>query len=273
MKHLLPHLRRRVQLLLLLAIASLALFYIGADVMDIQPVVFVAVLVLLAALISLFIAADQTPPPAQTKSTLLTPTVVVNEVRAAALITYAQVGSVTIRKERSTSPSNSLIKLLHDRLLGEEIVANVGVRVIAGVNLRHLREEDVQITGQQVTITLPPAKVLMVYVDESLTHVVSHRAGWFTSRDFKLMDAARREAMEALVNAALEDQLLQKAGQQAATTVAALARRLGFEQINVYPSLPPIGAHFEELNDPGPVGRIQAGSAPVMPRDDQAGDA
>jgi hypothetical protein len=100
---------------------------------------------------------------------------------------------VTIRKERSTSPSNSLIKPLHDRLLGEEIVADVGVRVIAGVNLRHLREEDVQITGQQVTITLLPAKVLMVYVDESLTRIVSHRAGWFTSRDFKLIDG-RSEA-------------------------------------------------------------------------------
>jgi hypothetical protein len=272
-KRLIARLRRRVQLLLLLAIASLALFYIGAGVMDIRPALVVAVVVLLAALIGLSIAADQTSPPAQTKNTLLTPTVVVNEVRAAALITYAQVGSVTIRKERDTASPNSLIKLLHDRLLGEEIVADVGVRVIAGVNLRHLREEDVQITGQQATITLLPAKVLMVYVDESLTRVVSHRAGWFTSRDFKLMDAARREAMEALVNAALENQLLEKAGQQAATAVAALARRLGFEQVNVHPSLPPIGAHFEELNDPSLVGHIQAGSAPIVPRDDQAGDA
>jgi hypothetical protein len=259
-KRLIARLRRRVQLLLLLAIASLALFYIGAGVMDIRPALVVAVVVLLAALIGLSIAADQTSPPAQTKNTL-------------ALITYAQVGSVTIRKERDTASPNSLIKLLHDRLLGEEIVADVGVRVIAGVNLRHLREEDVQITGQQATITLLPAKVLMVYVDESLTRVVSHRAGWFTSRDFKLMDAARREAMEALVNAALENQLLEKAGQQAATAVAALARRLGFEQVNVHPSLPPIGAHFEELNDPSLVGHIQAGSAPIVPRDDQAGDA
>ena len=261
--------RRRTWAFLLLVAASVALFSVAASA---QPATIAAAALLLAVLVAWFVAARDTPSKPETKTTLLTPTVVVNEVRAAALITYAQVGTVTIKKERG-GPPNALLKLLYDRLLGEEIVADIGVRVIAGVNLKHLREEDVRIEGRGVTITLPPAKVLMVYVDESLTRLVSHRAGWFTSRDLGLMDAARREAMEALVSAALEHGLLEKAGQQAASAIASLVRGLGFEQVNVHPTLPPLGAHFEELNDPALVGRIRAEPAPLLPRDDQAGDA
>ncbi len=261
---------RRAWALLLLSAASIVLFSV---VTGAQPTIIVAAALLLAALGAWFAASRDTPSKAETKTTLLTPTVVVSEVRAAALITYAQVGAVTIKKERAAGPPNALLKLLYDKLLGEEIVANIGVRVIAGVNLKHLREEDVRIEGRAVTITLPPAKVLMVYVEESLTRVVSHRAGWFTSHDLRLMDAARREAMEALVGAALEHGLLEKAGQQAASAIASLVRGLGFEQVNVHPTLPPLGAHFEELNDPALVGRIRAEPAPLLPRDDQAGDA
>jgi hypothetical protein len=276
MNRLLARFGYRARSFLLLIIASAALFYIGTTIRNVQPGTVAAAAILFVALIGLFVTAQgqvsKAPPPAVT-TTLLTPTLVVSEVRAAALITYAQVGTVTIKKERDAAPPNSILKPLHDKLLGEEIVADVGVRVVAGVNLKHLREEDVQVESQRASVTLPPAKVLMVYVDESLTRVVSHRAGWFTGRDLSLMASARREAMEALVNAALENGLLEKAGQQAATVIASIVRGLGFEEVSIYPTLPPAGAHFEELNDPALIRHIQAEPAPLLPRDDQAGDA
>jgi hypothetical protein len=98
----------------------------------------------------------------------------------------------------------------------------------------------------------------MVYVDESLTRVVSHKNGWLTGKDISLMDSARREAMEALVNSAIEKDLFDKAGQQAAVAIAGIARTLGFSNVGVHPTLPPIGQHFEELQDPSAIAKIVA---------------
>jgi len=258
-----------------LVVAAGALFYLAINLAGAGLLALLAAAVVFFCLVLLFVAASRQPEAARPNvaTTLLTPTVVVNEVRAAALVTYSQIGAVTIKKERDTASPHAFIKPLRDRFLGEELVMDVGVRVVAGVNLKHLREEDVRMVGRAVEITLPPTKVLMVYVDESLTRVVSHRAGWFTGRDIRLMDAARREAMEALVNAAIERDLLHKAGQQAAATISALARGLGFEQVTVHPTMPPLGAHFEELQDPALIARIRAESLPLLAREDQAGDS
>jgi hypothetical protein len=157
-------------------------------------------------------------------------------------------------------------------LFGEEWVIDIGVRVVAGVNLKYLRDEDVAVHQKEVTITLPPTKVLMVYVDESLTRVVSHRTGLFTGLDMSMLDSARREAMESMVNAAIDKDLFEKAGQQAATVVAAIARGLGFEEIQVIPTMPVIGQHYEELQDPSTIARIVALPMNPTPRLDQMDD-
>ena len=149
---------------------------------------------------------------------------------------------------------------------------DVGVRIVAGVNLKHLREEDVKVQGDSVEITLPPTKVMMVYVDESLTRVVQHKSGWLTGRDISLMDTARREAMESMVAAAINKELFEKAGEQAAIAVAGLARGLGFQHIKVTPTQPVIGQHYEELQDPSQIAKIIALPPEVGAREDQQGD-
>ena len=265
-----------VWLYLVLIVAAAALFYLAFNLSNARIEVLFAAAVVFAGMVTLFIAAQRKlalPSPAKpAETTLLSPTIVVNEVRAAALVTYGQIGTVTVRKERDKAAVDSLIKPLRDKFLGQELVMDVGVRVVAGVNLKHLREEDVVVRGKSVEITLPPTKVLMVYVDESLTRVVTHTSGWFSAKDIGLMDSARREAMDALVNAAIDKDLLDKAGQQAAATIAGIARGLGFEEIHVQATLPPLGAHFEELQDPSLIARLKAEPPPLLPREDQAGD-
>jgi hypothetical protein len=259
-----------------LIVAAAALFYLAFNLSNARIEVLLAAAVVFACLVALFIAAQRKPailpPKPAIETTLLTPTVVVNEVRAAALVTYGQIGTVTVRKERDKAAADSIIKPLRDKFKGEELVMDVGVRVVAGVNLKHLREEDVVVRGKSVEITLPPTKVLMVYVDESLTRVVTHKSGWFSARDIGMLDSARREAMDALVNAAIDKDLLEKAGQQAAVAIAGIARGLGFEDIRVFPVTPPPGAHFEELQDPSLIAKIKAEPQPLLPREDQAGD-
>lgn len=268
---------RGVWLYFVLVIAGAVIFYLAINLRDTNWQALLAAGVALACIVALFIAATRrpqtpSPKPQNETTTLLTPTVVVNEVRAAALVTYGEIGTVTVKKERDKAGAASVAKPLRDKFFGEELVMDVGVRVVAGVNLKHLREENVQVSGKSVEITLPPTKVLMVYIDESLTRVVHHKAGWLSERDIGMLDKARREAMEALVNAAIDKDLLEKAGQQAATAIAGIARGLGFEDIKVYPMLPPAGAHFEELQDPALIAKLKAAPPPVLPREDQAGD-
>ncbi len=260
-----------------LIVAAAALFYLAFNLSNARIEVIVTAAITFACLVVLFVAAQRKPtvdlPKLPIETTLLTPTVLVSEVRAAALVTYGQIGTVTVRKERDKAAMDSVIKPLRDRFLGEELVMDVGVRVVAGVNLKHLREEDVVVRGKSVEITLPPTKVLMVYVDESLTRVVSHKSGWLSAKDMGMLDSARREAMDALVNAAIDKDLLEKAGQQAATAIAGIARGLGFEEIRVFPVMPPPGAHFEELQDPALIAKLKTELPPLLPREDQAGDA
>jgi hypothetical protein len=268
---------RGAWLYLVLIAAAVALFYLAFNLRGASIFALLAAGVVFAAMVALFVAARRpqqllTPERERVVTTLLSPTVLLSEIRAAALVTYGHIGTVTVRKERARAEKDSLTAPLHDKLFGEQLVMDVGVRVVAGVNLKHLREEDIQINGETVQITLPPTKVLMVYVDESLTRVVSHKNGWFTGRDITLMDAARREAMEALVNSAIDKDLFDKAGQQAAVAIASIARSLGYATVKVTPTLPPIGQHYEELQDPSAIAKIIALPLSEAPRPGLVGE-
>ena len=258
-----------------LVVAAIALFYLAYSLSGANLGALMAAGVVFGCLVTLFIAARQgraqvAPKPPRVTTSLVTPTVLVNEIRAAALVSLGQIGTVTIKKERDkTAEAESMLAGLRNRMLGEELVMDVGVRIVAGVNLKHLGEDDVRIDANGVSITLPPTKVLMVYVDESLTRVVERKKGWLSSHDITLMDAARREAMDAMVTAAIDKGLFQRAGQQAAATVAALARGLGIENVSVSATLPPIGQHFEELQDPTLIAKLKALPDVVLPREDQ----
>jgi hypothetical protein len=244
--------------------AVIALVFIAATLGREDTRALISAMLALLAVIVLFLMArspvtlvrERAPEPAPV--TTLSPQLIINEVRTAALVSFGQIGQVNVRKERR-KPAGDFKELL-DPFVGEELVMDVGVRVVAGVNLKHLREEDVRVStdGRGLEITLPPSKVMMVYVDENLTNVVSHKKGWLTRRDISMLDAARREAMESMVRAALDKGLLQKAGEQAALTVQGIASRLGAERVSVVPTLPPDGAHYEELQDPGDIAKIKA---------------
>lgn len=270
-KNAINRISRDIWLMLVLVCAALGLFYIAYRLSAVDPFVILAAGLVFGCLVMLFVMArsrkDSGPARPETVTTLLTPTTLISEVRAAALVTYGHIGTVTVKKERAKSDWKAL-----DRLFGEEWVIDIGVRVVAGVNLKYLRDEDVAVHQKEVTITLPPTKVLMVYVDESLTRVVSHRTGLFTGLDMSMLDSARREAMESMVNAAIDKDLFEKAGQQAATVVAAIARGLGFEEIQVIPTMPVIGQHYEELQDPSTIARIVALPMNPAPRLDQMDD-
>jgi len=103
--------------------------------------------------------------------------------------------------------------------------------VKAGVDLARLQPADLEISGQRVTLRLPPAQVTDVYLDDSQTRVVERETGLLRLFDKNLEQTARQTAIDDIGRAARRSGILKDAEERAQTQVKQLLRQLGFEQM------------------------------------------
>ena len=118
-------------------------------------------------------------------------------------------------------------------LTGDKLLLITHGEVIAGVDLSHLKPEDVKIQGKQVQVRLPDAQVLVTRLDSSKTRVYSRVTGLLVAADPNLESEVRQQAEQQLTQSAMADGILGKASQNARVSVTALLQGLGFEQIAV----------------------------------------
>ncbi len=130
-----------------------------------------------------------------------------------------------VTEERST--------ILPPAIAGDRILLIVHGEVTAGVDLSKLRPQDVSVSGKSVHIKLPEAEVFSTRMDNERTRVYSRDTGLLSTADPQLESDARRRAERQLTAAALQEDILKNAGQNARSTVSALMRSLGFEQVDV----------------------------------------
>lgn len=109
-------------------------------------------------------------------------------------------------------------------------------RVIAGLDLSHLDEQDVQIANDQkrITVNLPPIKLFDAYLVEKNTFVYERETGAFTSVDPNLETEARRQALSDITNAACEDGIMNEAAENAKKAVTELLRTIDFQEVTVH---------------------------------------
>jgi hypothetical protein len=108
--------------------------------------------------------------------------------------------------------------------VGEEsILLLVQGEAQAGIDLSALNTKDVQRTGgNSVRITLPPARLLNVFLDEKQTQVWDREITWWTpwiAPDPDLEHKARMQALADVRNAALKMGILQQAQTSAQTSI------------------------------------------------------
>jgi hypothetical protein len=133
------------------------------------------------------------------------PVTVIKEVRALARLETVQytVEKVIIIKENQ----GPLAFLFGDKLL---LVAH-GV-VIAGIDLGKMQEGDLRIdTEGMAYMTLPPAEIFSVYLDNSKTQVYDRQTGWLRVPDKDMETQARQAAEGEIRAAAVEDGILDTA--------------------------------------------------------------
>ena len=111
--------------------------------------------------------------------------------------------------------------------------------VIAGVDLSHITEEKVQVTGQTVIIQLPPAQIFNIdnAVDEARTYVFERNGLPFLT-DKDLETKARARASNEIIFAACESGILQSATDNAVKAVERLLTPLGSKVTVIPASIP-----------------------------------
>jgi hypothetical protein len=127
--------------------------------------------------------------------------------------------------------------VLPDLLAGDRILLVVHGQSIAGIDLGHLKPEDVRITdkdgAQSIHVTLPPSQLFLTSIDNQHTRVYVRSTGLLVPVDPNLETDTRAKAEQQLQAAALADGILDTASKNARATVTTLLYGLGFKQVDV----------------------------------------
>lgn len=128
----------------------------------------------------------------------------------------------------------------------ESVLLMVQATVLGGVDLAGITEQDVKVAGPNaVTIRLPAARVMHVFVDEKQTKVWDRKKTWWTPwvpYNLELEQKARLAALESVQVAALEMGILSDAQQNAEKTIRNFLRAVGVESVEFEPAPVALGA-------------------------------
>lgn len=107
--------------------------------------------------------------------------------------------------------------------------------VTAGVDLSGLKPKDVTIDEQHKTarFVLPAPRILSSRLDNKHTYVKSRTTDLLAKREKSLETRAREEAERAIVKAARDSGILERARNSVTRTVTSLARSLGYSNVQV----------------------------------------
>jgi hypothetical protein len=115
-------------------------------------------------------------------------------------------------------------------VLGENRVLMVAHgRVKAGIDLSRLGPNDLEVSGNRVTIKLPPAQITDAYLDEQQTRVIERTTGLIRMFDKDLEQTARQQAVDDIRRAARNAGIQKDAETRARTQLRALFERAGLE--------------------------------------------
>jgi hypothetical protein len=159
-----------------------------------------------------------------TPTILPDPVAIIQQVRD---ISRLETASYTIEKViTAESGQGSFAFLFGDRLI---LVARG--QVIAGVDLGEMQDDDILVTSEGTAIVkLPEAEVLVVTLDNQKSYVVDRDTG-LIGMNPALETEARQAAEQKILEAALEDGILEQAQGNAEAYVHQLILALGFREV------------------------------------------
>lgn len=118
-------------------------------------------------------------------------------------------------------------------LFGDRILLIAHGEVIAGFDLSGLSEDDIDVSGNSVTLTLPAPMILLTRLDSEKTRVYDRDQGLLTQGDKDLESEARLSAEQTIQQAACDGGILEAATENARSQFTALIKAFGFTSVTV----------------------------------------
>ncbi|HEX4343583.1 MAG TPA: DUF4230 domain-containing protein [Verrucomicrobiae bacterium] len=103
--------------------------------------------------------------------------------------------------------------------------------VTAGIDLKQLQDKDIEVSGTNVIVHLPPAQIMDAHLDDKETRVVDRTTGIWRTFDKDLEQETRKIAVDDIRRDARTHGILEKADAQAKLLLANLFHQLGFTSI------------------------------------------
>jgi hypothetical protein len=139
-----------------------------------------------------------------TPTVVVDPVTIVRQVRSLARLETIQYSvEKVITAESGQGPFGFLFG---DRLL---LVAHG--EVIAGVDMTKLSPDDMRVSDNVLYVRLPDPEIFIATLDNDQSYVYDRETGILTRRDINLESTARSAAEQAIMEAALEDDILRQA--------------------------------------------------------------
>jgi hypothetical protein len=116
-------------------------------------------------------------------------------------------------------------------LAGDKVLFVGRGEVVAGVDLGHLKPDDIRVRGGEVAVRLPKPEILHSRLDNRGSEVYERRSGVLTGPDLHLETRVRVEAEDRIRQAAMESGLLATADTNARDTLRRHLTSLGFREV------------------------------------------
>ncbi len=116
-------------------------------------------------------------------------------------------------------------------MFGDKLLFVAHGTVIAGIDLEKLGEDDIWLIGGVLYVRLPEAEIFFVNLDNDKSYVYDRDTGWLTSGNVDLETEARKAAEDEILDAALEDGILDQARTNAENFILRLLWDLGFTDV------------------------------------------
>jgi len=123
-------------------------------------------------------------------------------------------------------------------LFGDRLILVAHGKVVAGVDLSKVEDGDIVVDADgRVEVTLPPAEVLHVYLDNDKSYIYDRDTG-FVGMNPALESEARKAAEREILNAAVEDGILDIAQENAEAYIGRFILSLGFKTVDFTEVMP-----------------------------------
>lgn len=116
-------------------------------------------------------------------------------------------------------------------LFGDRLLFVAHGRVIAGVDLTKLESTDLEIQNGLLKVRLPEPEIFIVNLDNDKSYIYDRETGVLTKSDQNLETLARQAAESEILQAALNDGILEQARINAEAYLSSFLKNLGFNSV------------------------------------------